>query len=81
MDTNKTQQNMERIFGKVTLKQLEIDVLQLMAGEYNNKAIAHKLKVSVRVVTGVRERLLKKTNTINGIGLTIWAIKNNVVKL
>jgi len=81
MDTNKTEKHMERIFGKVALKQIEVDVLQLMANEYNSKAIAHKLNVSVRVVTGVRERLFKKTNTINGIGLTIWGIKNNVIKI
>jgi DNA-binding NarL/FixJ family response regulator len=52
-----------------------------MADEYNNKAIAVRLKVTTRKVTGIRERLLKKTKTINGIGLVIWAIKKNIIKI
>lgn len=79
MDINK--RYLGKLSSKVELKPIEIEIIKLMAEEYNSKAIASKLKISFKTVTGIRERLLIKTKSINGIGIIIWSIKNEIIKI
>lgn len=63
----------------IILSPIEVKIIDLMAQEYNSKAIAGKLNLTHKAVTMHRERLLQKTQCINGIGLIIWAIKHNII--
>lgn len=79
MDINK--RYMEGISSKINLTAMEEEIIKLMAQEYNSKAIALKLKLSYKQVTGMRERLLIKTKSINGIGIVIFGIKKGIIKI
>ena len=63
----------------IILSNIEVKIIDLMAQEYNSKAIAGKINITHKAVLNHRERMLKKTQCLNGIGLVIWAIKNNII--
>ena len=57
----------------------ELDVLQLIAKQYNTKEISDQLHISVNTVETHRKNLISKLNVKNVVGLAIYAIKNNLV--
>lgn len=54
----------------------EIQIMQFICKEYQNKEIAEKMKLSVRTVESYRERIFEKTGSKTVAGITIYAIKN-----
>lgn len=63
------------------LTRREEEVLQLICLQLTSEEIADKLSISIKTVHGYRISLLEKTNSINVAGLTLYAIKNGIVKL
>lgn len=57
----------------------EIEVLQLIAQQYNSKEISNKLHISINTVETHRKNLISKLNVKNVVGLAIYAVKNNLV--
>ena len=61
------------------ISEIEKQIIELTADEYTAKTISTKLNISLKAVHNHKERLRKKTNTLNSVGLIIWAIKNNII--
>ena len=57
----------------------EIEVLHLIAKQYNTKEISEELHITVNTVETHRKSLISKLNVKNVVGLAIYAIKNNLV--
>lgn len=57
----------------------EIQVLKLIAQQYNTKEIAEELFISSNTVETHRKNLIKKLNVKNVVGLALYAAKNNLV--
>lgn len=54
----------------------EKKLIRLVCEEYDNKAIAEKLSMSVRTVEKTRSRIFKKIGAKTTAGIAIYAIKN-----
>lgn len=63
------------------LSDRELNFLQLACSEKKYTEIAKEMFVSERTVDGYREALFKKLNVTSRVGLVIYAIKNEIVKL
>lgn len=63
------------------LSDRELHFLQLACSEKTYKHIAGEMFVSERTVDGYRETLFQKLNISTRVGLVIYAIKNNLVKI
>ncbi|MEQ9304141.1 MAG: response regulator transcription factor [Marinoscillum sp.] len=61
------------------LSNREKEVLKLILAEKSNQAIADALFISVRTVEGYKRNMLIKTGCKNLVGLTKYAIENNLV--
>lgn len=59
----------------------EIEVLKLVSQGLSNQEIADKLFISKRTVEGHKTLLLQKTGSKNMIGLLIYAINNEIIKM
>lgn len=59
----------------------DLEFLQLICTELTYKEIADKLQVSIRTVDGYRESLFERCQAKSRVGLAIFAIKNNLVKI
>lgn len=59
----------------------DLEFLQLICSELTYKEIADKLQVSIRTVDGYRESLFERCQAKSRVGLAIFAIKNNLVKI
>lgn len=57
----------------------EIDVIKLIAKQFNTKEISDELNISVNTVETHRKNLISKLNVKNVVGLAIYAFKNNLV--
>jgi len=57
----------------------EIEVLKLIANQYNSKEISKLLHISINTVETHRKNLIAKLNVKNVAGLAIYAVKNNIV--
>ena len=57
----------------------ELDVLRLIAQQYNSKEISLELHISVNTVETHRKNLISKLKVKNVVGLAIYAVKNNIV--
>lgn len=57
----------------------EIEVLKLIAEQYNSKEISKLLHISINTVETHRKNLISKLNVKNVVGLAIYAVKNNIV--
>ncbi|MFI5124490.1 MAG: response regulator [Chitinophagales bacterium] len=66
-------------FPKLTDRELEF--LQHACSEKNYQQIAREMFVSERTVDGYRESVFKKFNVSNRVGLVLYAIRNQLVKL
>jgi len=66
-------------FSTPTLSKREIEVIQLICGQFTIKEIADRLSISPRTVDTYRENIFTKTNSKNIAGVVMYAIKNNLV--
>ncbi|SDW54317.1 two component transcriptional regulator, LuxR family [Lutibacter oricola] len=57
----------------------EVDVLQLIAQQFNTREIGEKLHISINTVETHRKKLISKLNVKNVAGLAVYAAKNNLV--
>lgn len=73
---NNLTQNKKSCSIQTTLTPREIQVLELIVGEYTNKEIADSLFISLRTVDAHKRNLLEKTNSKNIAGLVKFALKN-----
>jgi DNA-binding NarL/FixJ family response regulator len=61
------------------LTEREIEVIKLVAKEYNTQEIAEILNLSSHTVETYRKSLIKKVNVKNAIGLAMYAVKHNMI--
>lgn len=61
--------------------EIEKKIIELIADEYNAKTIGQKLKISTKTVVNYKERLRKKTGSLNSIGVVVYAIKNKIIDI
>jgi two-component system, NarL family, invasion response regulator UvrY len=59
----------------------ELEFLQLICTELTYKEIAERMKVSVRTIDGYREDFFSRFNLKSRVGLVMFAIKNDLVKI
>ncbi|TVZ55805.1 LuxR family two component transcriptional regulator [Lutibacter sp. Hel_I_33_5] len=57
----------------------EVEVLRLIAKELNTSEIAKKINVSENTVKTHRQKLLKKLNVKNSVGLAMYAVKHKII--
>jgi two-component system invasion response regulator UvrY len=65
----------------INLNEKDKELLQLLSTDMTYKEIAQKLDVTVRTIDYQRDTLCKKINVISRVGLTIYAIKNNIITI
>lgn len=63
----------------IALTQREKEVLQLLAKEYTNEAIAQELKISFRTVETHRKNMMQKTKSHNLAGLLKYAYREGLI--
>ncbi|GAB2960699.1 response regulator transcription factor [Hymenobacter coalescens] len=63
----------------VLLTPREQEILQLIAGEYSNAAIAEKLFISERTVETHRRNIFTKTKSKSIVGLIQYALRNKLI--
>ncbi|MBS1559260.1 MAG: response regulator transcription factor [Bacteroidetes bacterium] len=63
---------------KSVLTEREVEILRLVAKEYNSRQIADILSISERTVETHRKNILKKTGASNLVGLIKYAYTNNL---
>ena len=61
------------------LTEREIEVLKLIAKEYNSQEIAELLIISKHTVESHRKSILRKLNVKNSIGIAMFAVKHNMI--
>lgn len=66
---------------KPSLSSREIEVLTLIAKEYNNEQIAEKLFISERTVEAHRRNIFIKTKTKSIVGLIKYAISKGLINI
>ncbi|MGZ6520095.1 MAG: response regulator transcription factor, partial [Bacteroidia bacterium] len=67
------------IFNITNFSEREIEIIKLICQELTNKEIATKLFISKRTVDGHKEKILRKINAKNAIGIVMFAVKNNLL--
>lgn len=63
----------------VFLTDREIQVIKLLAQEYNTKEISEELFVSMHTIDTHRKNIMKKLGVKNTIGIVKYAIKNHLI--
>lgn len=66
---------------KVILTSREIEIVQLATTEKCSKEIADSLNISTRTVEKHRKHIMEKTQSKNFIGVVLYALKHNLIKL
>lgn len=66
---------------KVSLTSREIEIVQLATTEKCSKEIADSLNISTRTVEKHRKHIMEKTQSKNFIGVVLYALRNNLIKL
>lgn len=66
---------------KIELSDKELQVIKMLCKQYTSKDIADKMGLSFRTVEGYRFDLQKKLKAKNVVGIVIYAIKNDLVKI
>jgi DNA-binding NarL/FixJ family response regulator len=59
----------------------EIEIIQLIYSQMSNEEIAQKLFISVRTVERHRENLILKTNSRNSVGVVVYAMTHQLIRL
>ena len=63
------------------LSDREIQIIKLACLEYSSLEIAQKLYLSVRTVEAHRKKIMAKTESRNFIGVVLYALKNDIIKM
>lgn len=65
----------------LNFKEQEIAFIKLASSEMTYKEIAEKMNLSPKTIDGYRQELFRKLNIKNRVGLVMFAIKHEIVKL
>jgi two-component system, NarL family, invasion response regulator UvrY len=66
---------------EIQLSEREIKFLELACTEMTYKEIADKMCLSFRTIDGYRDNLFLKLNIKSRVGLALYAIKNEIIKI
>jgi DNA-binding NarL/FixJ family response regulator len=66
---------------EIQFKENELTFLQLACSEMTYKEIAGIMNLSPKTIDGYRQDLFNKLNIKNRVGLVIYALKNDIIKL
>jgi DNA-binding NarL/FixJ family response regulator len=66
---------------EVQFKQNELTFLQLACSEMTYKEIADVMSLSPKTIDGYRQELFNRLHIKNRVGLVIYALKNNLIKI
>ncbi|MEN9523273.1 MAG: hypothetical protein RL065_1650 [Bacteroidota bacterium] len=66
---------------KLTFNKTELKVIELICEEHSTEEIAKIINLSQRTIEGYRSQIIKKMGVKNSVGITIYAIQNEIVKL
>ncbi|QNJ99015.1 response regulator transcription factor [Constantimarinum furrinae] len=66
---------------EIEFKENELTFLQLACSEMTYKEIAGVMNLSPKTIDGYRQDLFNKLNIKNRVGLVIYALKNDIIKL
>lgn len=78
LEADKTEEDEQEF---VDLNEREISFLELACTEKTYREIADDMFISIKTVDGYRDALFKKFGVSNRIGLVLYAIKKNIVKI
>ena len=67
--------------GMLNLKENELKFLQLASTEMTYKEIADVMHLSPKTIDGYRQDLFQKLNVKNRVGLVMFGLKHNLIKL
>lgn len=67
--------------GNVKLSERELEFLRYSTTEMTYKEIADNMHISAKTVEGYRENLFEKLHVKSRIGLALYAIRNEIVKI
>lgn len=65
----------------LNFKEQEITFIKLASSEMTYKEIAEKMNLSPKTIDGYRQELFRKLNIKNRVGLVMFGIKHDIVKL
>ncbi len=60
---------------------VEIEIIMLLSRQLTVKAIAHQLQIPHRTVEKYKSRSMKKSGTVNSIGLVVFAIRHQLISI
>lgn len=63
----------------MSLSKRELEILQLIAREYDNVGIAKELFISIHTVEAHRRNIFRKTNSKTIVGLIKYAYENKLI--
>src|SRR5699024_6517372 len=63
------------------LKENELTFIKLACSEMTYKEIADKMFLSPKTIDGYRQELFNRFDIKNRVGLVIFALKNNIIKI
>jgi len=66
---------------KVSFNKSELDVIRCLARELTTTEIAKELFLSTRTIDNLRHTILQKTGLRNSVGIVLYAVRNNIIKL
>jgi DNA-binding NarL/FixJ family response regulator len=66
---------------KIELTDKEIKIIKFLSKQFTSKEIADKMGLSFRTVEGYRFDLQKKLGARNVVGIVIYAIKKDLIKI
>lgn len=78
---NNSKLNQNKLKLEHQLSDREIEIITLIALEYNGKEISDQLFISINTVETHRKNILKKLQVKNTISLVKFALKNNLIPL
>ena len=78
VNDSKTTENIKNTVAE-PLTDREIEVLRLITQELSSTEIGNKLGITGKTVENHRRNLYKKLKVKNVVGLTMYAVKNNLV--
>lgn len=65
--------------GALKVNEKEIDVLRYVMQELTASEIAEKMGISARTVESIKDRLIKRFDVKNSVGLVAYALRNNII--
>jgi DNA-binding CsgD family transcriptional regulator len=65
----------------IELNATELKMVKLICKEYNAKEIASRMDLSFRTVEDYRNKIRKKVKAKSLVGIALWAVKNEIIKI